>query len=195
MSAGLVERAWNRIDAMNREDPRRVEHAGSSMAYEERHAILVSSWVRRLDPGASDALLVAARGQHVRRWSIPRDSYPRDRPGYLRWREELKRMHAATLASILEEEGADAPLVARVRDLVMKRDIKGDPETQVLEDALCLAFLESELAGLRASTEPGKFAGILRKTWAKMSDRGHREALALPLDPADRAAIEAALQG
>lgn len=195
MSEGLVARIWKRIDAVNREDPRRVEFGGRSMAFEERHAVLVSSWIRRLEPDASDALLVAARGQHVRRWAIPRASYPRDRAGYLRWREELKRMHADTLAAILAEEGADDVLVARVRALVMKRDIKGDPETQVLEDALCLAFLEAELPALRASTEPEKFAGIIRKTWAKMSERGHREAIALPLDPLDRAAIESALQG
>lgn len=195
VSEDLVARVWNRIDAMNREDPRRVEFDGRIMAFEERHAILVSSWVRRLEPGASDALLVAARGQHVRRWTISRTSYPRNRAGYLRWREELKRMHAETLAAILEEEGADDDLVARVRALVMKRDIKGDLETQILEDALCLAFLELEFSALRASTDPEKFAQIIRKTWAKMSERGRREALALPLAPQDRAAIEAALQG
>ncbi len=193
MISDLVDRVWARIDAANAEDPRRVTHEGREMGFEERHALLASAWALSLRPEASAALRIAARGQHVRRWTIPRADYPKDRAGYLRWRETLKRLHAATLAEFLQAEGATSDLVDRVADLVLKRNIKGDPETQALEDALCLAFLQTECSSLRASIAPEKFRVIVRKTWAKMSAAGQTAALGLPLEPSDLAAIQEAL--
>lgn len=193
MKDDLVNRLWARIDAANAEDPRRVLHEGREIGFEERHADLAAAWVLRLRPEASPALRIAARGQHVRRWTIPRADYPKDRTGYLRWRETLKRLHAATLAEFLREEGATAAIIERVQALVLKKNIKGDPETQTLEDALCLTFLQTECAQLRASTDPEKFGVIVRKTWAKMSAKGQEAALGLPLPSADLAAIQEAL--
>src|SRR5439155_1201941 len=102
------------IDAANAEDPHDKEL---------RHAELATAWVRRLRPEASEALLLAARGHHIRRWAIPRSSYPEGRRGYLRWRRDLQRAHAADLAGILAAEGYDEATVARVQDIVQKKQL------------------------------------------------------------------------
>src|SRR5205085_10114958 len=121
------ERALAAIDAANAEDPQ---------GKEPRHAELVTAWVRRLRPDAGEALLLAARGHHIRRWAIPRASYPEGRNGYLRWRRALQQAHAADLARILGAEGYDEATVARVQEIVQKRRLASDPEVQTFEDAL-----------------------------------------------------------
>ena len=141
---------------------------------------------------ASEALLLAARAQHIRRWEIPRETYPRDRVGYLQWRQELKQFHAEKTAEILQEVGYDAAMIKRVKDLILKKRLKLDPEVQALEDALCLVFLEEQFSEF-AQKEADKIVDIVRKTWRKMSPRGQQFALALPLAAEDRAIIEQAL--
>lgn len=188
MSGRLAE-ALAAVDAYNAGDPRREDGRPLELAHAER----VSAWVERLMPGASPALRLAARGQHVGRWTVPRDRYPAGRGGYLRWREDLKRFHADTTAGIAEAAGFDDAFVSRLRDLILKRAIKTDPEAQALEDALCLVFLETQLAGLLAKTPPDKMRDIVRKTWAKMGEAGRAAALALPLPPDHAAFLKSAL--
>jgi hypothetical protein len=50
-----------------------------------------------------------------------------------------------------------------------------------MEDALCLSFLEHELDEFSSKHEDDKVVDIIRKTWGKMSERGHARALELPL--------------
>jgi hypothetical protein len=173
-----------KIDAANAQDPHRLEVA---------HAERRTAWIRQLlGDEASEALLLAARAQHIRRWESPREDYPRDRAGYLRWRQDLKEFHAEKTTEILEEVGYDQALIERVRNLILKKRLKLDPEVQALEDALCLVFLETQFSEF-AQKEADKIAGIVSKTWRKMSPQGQQFALALPLTPEDRAIIEQAL--
>ncbi len=58
---------------------------------------------------------------------------------------------------------------------------RGDPETQTLEDAACLVFLETELAEFSARHDEAKIVDILRKTWRKMSANAREAALGLDL--------------
>lgn len=157
------------------------------------HAERLTAWVKRLNPNPSEALLIAARGQHVRRWTIPRDRYERNRRGYLRWRETLKTFHAETVAGLMQQAGYPEEAIARVRVLMSKRRLGQDPGTQTLEDALCLVFLETQFADLRKKTPDDKMTDILRKTWQKMSAPARAAALVLPLSAADRAFIVSAL--
>ncbi len=187
--------AIRRIDAANADDPHTLVVDGEARPKELTHAAMLSAWVRRLRPDADEPLLLAARAHHIRRWTIPRDDYPSGRHGYLRWRTALHAMHAAEVGRVLMEAGYGADEIARVQQLVRKHDLKRDPEAQTLEDGLCLVFLETQFADLRARHPAAKIADIVQKTWRKMSPAAHELALDLNLPPDDRAALEQALAG
>jgi Domain of unknown function (DUF4202) len=192
MTANLSERfqtAMARFDAAHGEDPQVIDGVASQLLYAQR----MTDWLGRLYPEASEALRLAARSQHIRRWKIPRSSYPMTRGGYHKWRTALYSFHADTAAGILVECGYDEPTIARVRSLLRKEKLKTDPEMQALEDVICLVFLEYELADFAPRHEEEKVIGILRRTWGKMSGHGHAAALALPLSPALGLLIKKAL--
>jgi len=190
-----LARAVAAIDAANAGDPNRLVVGGVERPKELAHAEMVTGWVRRLRPDAGEALLLAARAHHVRRWEIDRSAYPEGRGGYLRWRRDLHRHHARVVARIVEDEGYDQATVARVEELVTKRNLASDPEVQVLEDALCLVFIESQFHDLASRLDDGKMVDVVRKTLKKMSDEGKRMAGTVEMDEADRALLEEALRG
>lgn len=191
--ASRFEAAIERLDAAHREDPNRELFEDHELPAELLYAERMTRWLQRLAPDASEPLRLAARCQHLCRWRIPRDRYPMDRPGYLRWRSDLARFHAEKAGEILGAVGYDAETLRRVQSLVRKERLKLDPEAQLLEDVICLVFLESYFAGFSRKHDEEKLVTILRKTWRKMSPQGHAAALALPLSPADRALVEKAL--
>jgi len=188
-----LRRAIDAIDLANGADPTRIVVAGKERPKELAHAEMVTGWVRRLATDPSEELLLAARAHHLRRWTIPRSSYPTGRPGYLRWRGALHEQHAGDVAFILREVGYDDTMIARVQNLVRKRGLGTDPEVQVLEDALCLVFIETQLRDLAARLDPEKLGGIVAKTKRKMSDRAIDCALELELGLAERSLLEAPL--
>ncbi len=151
--------------------------------------------VERLCPEASEALRLAARCQHLCRWTIPRDSYPMTRAGYLHWREDLKRFHAEKAGEILRQTGYAEELIARVQALNLKKDFPRDPESRILEDALCLVFLEFQFSELARKTSEDKLINAVQKTWKKMTPAAQALALQLPLSPQEKALIEHALRG
>ena len=175
-----------RFDAANAQDPRGVE-----LPYAQR----LSAWVERLATDASEELRLAARAQHICRWVIPRESYPPGRIGYLKWREDLKQFHARKAGEILRQLGYEETTVARVQDLIRKRNFPRNPEGRVLEDALCLVFLETQFAETTAKTGDEKMIGILQKTWRKMTPQAQQIALAVPMTTECRALVEKALAG
>ncbi len=188
-----LEDAWVAIDAANRDDPQTLLVRGTARPKELAHAELASEWVRELAPDASDALLLAARAHHIRRWEIPRDRYPAGRSGYLRWRKALQTHHARVTAEILRDVGYDEATVARVQNIVRKRGLGRDPEVQVFEDALCLTFLETQLTAFAREQPEQKAREVLAKTLKKMSPEARRLALALPLSDAGLEAIRRAV--
>lgn len=190
MSDDRLTRALALIDEANGRDPAR-EGGGvpAALGYGRR----MSAWLERLAPEASDALRIAVRAQHIERWRIPRADFPMDRPGYHRWRTTLGRMHADRAAGIAREAGYDEAIATRIHALVRKEGIKRDAETQTLEDAACLTFLEGEFADFARRHDEAKIVEIVRKTWAKMSPAGHALALALDLPAEARALVARAL--
>ena len=192
------ERAITAIDAANADDPVRIVVRGAKRPKELAHAELVTEWVRRLDPAPSDELLLAARAHHLRRWVIPRSSFPAGRSGYLRWRKAEHEQHARDVALLLDAAGYDESTVIRVQDLVRKRGLgrdpaARDPEAQTLEDALCLVFLETQLTALASRHDDDKMIDILRKSAAKMSEQGVAAAGEIDLDERGRSLLERAL--
>jgi uncharacterized protein DUF4202 len=167
------------IDAANATDPNSIEIEGQPQPAELIYGRRMSATLARMAPAASEALRIAARGQHIERWRSPRKTYPEGRAGYLKWRKDLKDLHAQRLAEIMANAGYEAAEIARVGALVRKEKLKVDADAQLLEDVVCVVFLEHYLAAFMAKTEPSKMPGILAKTWRKMSDFGHAEALKL----------------
>lgn len=193
MSEELLKCVIAKIDAVLAEDPNMMEINEQQRPAAVVHAEKRSAWVEKLaGKTASEELQIAARAQHIRRWEIPRDRYPHDRIGYLKWRTDLQQFHASTTAEIMQEAGYDEAATSRVKALITKKRLKQDREVQVLEDALCLVFLETQFSEF-AQSESDKITGILQKTWKKMSPQGQQLALQLPLNAADRTIIERAL--
>ena len=181
--------AIRRFDEENARDPNQENGRPRELLYAER----LTAWVLKLCPGASEALRLAARCQHICRWQSPRASYPMTRPGYLKWRADLKKFHAEKSGAILREAGFDEAAIRRVQELNLKKNFPADPECRVLEDALCLVFLEFQFAALAAKSEDEKMINALRKSWEKMTAAGRAEALKLPFGERELKLVQRAL--
>lgn len=193
--AGRFEAALRRFDEENACDPNRETADGLAQPRELLYARRLSDWVLRLCPNASEALRLAARCQHLCRWEIPRNSYPMTRAGYLQWRATLKKFHAHKAGDILRELGYPEDMIRRVQDLNLKKNFPNDPETCVLEDALCLVFLEHQFAELAAKTAEDRMINALQKSWRKMTPAARAEVLKLSYGERERALLERALHG
>ena len=193
MDAERFRRVIERIDELNSQDPNTELVNGIASPRELLYSQRVTEWVLRLNPDASEELRIAARGQHLCRWTIPRDRYERNRRGYLRWREVLKAFHAQKVGELMREAGYPGAAVQRVQAIMSKRQLETDGDTQTLEDALCLVFLETQLTDLQHKTPDDKMQEIVRKTWRKMGEQGHQAALQLPLDEEGKRLLTQAL--
>lgn len=193
-NSGRYAAALRRFDEENARDPNRVQFQGATHPRELIYAQWLTDWVLKLSPAASEQLRLAARCQHLCRWMIPRRSHPMTRAGYLQWREALKKFHAQRAGEILRECGYPDAVVERVQRLNLKKDFPRDPESRVLEDALCLVFLEHQLPELLANTAADKVVNALRKSWAKMTPAGRAAALNLAYGPKEKTLLEQALK-
>jgi tRNAThr (cytosine32-N3)-methyltransferase len=180
------------IDAAHAADPKRT--AGGRPA-ELVYADRMEAWVGRLVSDAAPPLRLAARCQHLERWSVPRASFPEGRVGYLSWRKSLYGKQATRARELLVQAGVSAAEADEVATWVSKTGLKINPGTQALEDAACLVFLENEIeafAAQHADYPPEKFVDILKKTWRKMSPAAQQAALGLQLPPAIAALVKTA---
>jgi hypothetical protein len=187
------EAAIRRFDEENARDPN-VEQVGDTPQPRELiYARWLTDWVLKLCPDASEELRLAARCQHLCRWVIPRASYPMTRTGYLQWRADLKKFHAQKAGEILREAGYGEDVVQSVQALNLKKSFPQDAESRVLEDALCLVFLEHQFAALASKTAEDKVITALQKSWKKMTPAAHAEALKLSFAPREKALLDRAL--
>jgi hypothetical protein len=180
MNAERLHEAIRRFDATNAADPNTEEAEGQAWPRELLYAHRLSKRILQLCPDASEELQLAARSQHICRWTVPRQSYPMTRPGYLKWRADLRAFHAEKAGQILQEVGYPDPTIRRVRELILKQGFPHDPEARLLEDALCLVFLEYQFAEFAHRTPREKVLNAVRKTWNKMTPAGQAEALKIP---------------
>jgi len=178
-----LQKALDLIDAANSEDPNFEMLDGNNCPKELLYGQRMSAWRARVEPEPRETWQIAARGQHIRRWEIPRDSYPMDRIGYLEWRKRLYRFHADKVGAIMQQTGYEESEIAEVQRMLLKSGIKADAGVQLLEDLACLVFLDhylNEFVAKHAHDE-AKLIDIVRKTWKKMSERGHRHAAEIAL--------------
>jgi hypothetical protein len=187
------EAALQRFDDQNSRDPNREQASGVTYPRELLYAQWLTDWVLRLCPNASEELRLAARCQHLCRWMVPRDSYPMTRAGYLQWREGLKKFHANKAGDILRSVGYPESVIARVQALNLKKDFPADAEVRVLEDALCLVFLENQFGRLAEKTSDDKMVNALQKSWKKMTPRARALAQQLTYTAHQQALLARAL--
>lgn len=172
----IYDKARALIDAANREDPNRVSADGRDWPKELLYSERMSDMLERYRPDADDAMKLAIRAQHIERWKSPRNAYPMDRIGYLTWRKDLYKIQANTAADLLQQAGYEGEEIERVRNAVAKKNIKGNPDTQLLEDVTDLVFMEHymlEFVGKHPDYTEEKWIDIIRKTWNKMSANAH----------------------
>lgn len=179
MKPTKFETAIALIDKKNAEDPNIYSTSGLDYPKELLYSQRMSRKLLQFNSNASKALQIAARAQHICRWVIPRNEFPMDRVGYLKWRETLKKMHAKTTVDILQKVGFNEQFINRVEKIILKKLIKKNDESQTIEDVICLVFLDYYFDEFSAKHSDEKVIDILQKTWVKMSDKGREAALQL----------------
>jgi hypothetical protein len=177
-----LQHAFNLFDEYNQNDPRWIIWKNEVYPQEYAYALMLNEWVLSLQPASSEELLLASRCQHIGRWEIPRDSYPDGREAYLKWRKDLSQHHARIAGEIMKEALYDGKKINRVMEIILKKRIKQDNEVQIMENALCLIFLEHQYEDLRLKylEEPEKMVNILYRSLLKMDKHGHAVAKLLP---------------
>lgn len=174
--------ALDTIDGANRADPNREIVDGDSLPREYAYSLHMTRWLFALEPAPSERMQIACRAQHIERWTMPRSDYPEGRKAYYQWRQACGRMHGRRAAEIMAECGYQAAECEKVETILTKRELRKDADTQLLEDVACMVFLERYFADFyeeKADYDREKWLRIVRRTWGKMSPRGHEAALKL----------------
>ena len=188
-----LENTLKAIDAMHSQDPEKEEINGESIAAELLYAQRMTAWLNKLESSPGEEVQVAVRSQHLCRWEIPRSDYPMDRPGYLKWRTDLAKLHAEKAAEAMTANGYDEETVERTKKIIRKQNLKSSPEAQLMEDCACLVFIETGFLEFAAKYPEEKIIDIVQKTWNKMSDKAHDAALKLSLPEEALTIIQKAL--
>ena len=192
--SSVYTKTLEHIDHAHAQDPKKVTVQDQEIPHELHYANKMTKYLDLREPNASELLRLAVRAQHLRRWELPRSSYPEGRAGYFAWRTAQSKRQADCVREICLECGyphADADRVAR---LVRKEDMKIDEECQVLEDVACLVFLDDSIDAFEKGQEEEKVVGILRKTWGKMSGRGREMVWEIPMSERAKGLITRALE-
>lgn len=171
--------AFALFDDFNKQDPRQFVWEGTPYPTEYFLALKLYDWIVKLSSHAPEILLLASRCQHIGRWKIPRGDYPMGKTGYFRWRKDLAQFHAGKAGELMEQAGYNAAEIKAVQMIIRKEHIRTQSETQLMEDALCLVFLQYQYEDFLHQHEAEKVVRILQRTWKKMSDAGRKAAEAL----------------
>lgn len=181
------------IDLLHQGDPIKVIDKGEEIAGELLYARQMTSWLNRLCDSPSELVQIAARSQHLCRWELPRSEFEMNRAGYLKWRVEQGKYHGQKASKAMADNGYDQVSCQQVYDMVRKKSLKSNPDTQLMEDAACLVFLEFQFKEFASGYSDEKIIRIVKKTWAKMSETAHDFALRLDYSDAELALIQRAL--
>lgn len=188
-----LEKAFDLFDTYNKQDPNIMVWEDTSYPAAYFFALQLYNWVTTLNPDASEALLLASRSQHIGRWTSARTSYPEGKAGYLQWRMELAKFHASKAAELLAESGYDLEIIEHVQQIILKKNLRTDPEVQIMENALCLVFLQFQYEEFIHKHDEKKVFRVLQKSWGKMSKPGRDAALAISYSKEGKALLEKAL--
>ena len=174
-----LDKAFKLFDEYNKQDPHIITWNGIDYPAEYFYALQLYNWVKKLAPNASETLLLASRAQHIGRWKISRDTYPSGKAGYYKWRTEVAKFHAEIVNQLMQQAGYNEGTIKKVQHIILKEDLRKDEEVQVMENALCLVFLEFQYEDFITKHDDESVIRILRKTWNKMTEPGKAAALSL----------------
>ncbi|MCH2205999.1 MAG: DUF4202 domain-containing protein [Lentisphaerales bacterium] len=176
-----LENTLKDIDLLHSQDPKKVVIDGTEKAEELIYAENMSAALCKVYDEPSEELIIAVRSQHLCRWEIARSEYPMDRPGYLKWRTDLGKLHADKACEVMAKNGYPEESIDKARKIIRKQNLKGSPEAQAMEDCACLVFIETGFLDFAKKYPEDKIIDIVQKTWNKMSERAQQEALKLDL--------------
>ena len=179
----MMHEAIARIDEANSADPNKLVVEGEERPEALCYGEWMTEWVEKLRETGStnDMLMIAARAQHIRRWELPREDFPNNRKGYLAWRKKLAKFHGECTAEILKEVGYEEEFIDQVSFRVQKKCLKTNWDSQTIEDAACLVFMEHYFHNTLEKMSERKMIRVLQKTWVKMSEPGHQFAMGLTM--------------
>ncbi len=189
-----LEKAFELFDAFNKQDPGTITWEGIAYPAEYFYAVQLHNWVLKLAPAAGEMLLLASRSQHIGRWKVPRNSYPEGKSAYLRWRTDLAKYHAETTGEFMLQAGYSVEEVKAVQQIIRKEQLRLNPEVQVIENALCLVFLQFQYEDFIAKHDDKKVITIIKKSWAKMTEPGRDAAMNLHFSEKGKALLLEALK-
>lgn len=188
-----LSKAFQLFDEANSRDPNIETYEGKEFPKELLYAIRMTQTLNEFAPEASEGLQLAARAQHICRWQIPRSDYDMNRVGYLKWRQNLKKFHALKASELLKQAGYEQEIIDQVEFLLLKKQLKNNEETQILEDVVCLVFLQYYFEPFASKHSEEKVVEILQKTWRKMSLKGQKEATKLLISNKAKSLINKAI--
>lgn len=181
------------VDAANAEDPTAVIDKGRSVPAELLYSQRMTERLNRHYPDASETLQIAARAQHIRRWTMPRGDFPLGRKGYNEWRTACRQAHAATAGRIMADQGYDQAAIDQVGKLIRKQELKSDPDSQRLQNVVGAVFVEHYLAAFADDHDDEKLIGILRKTARKLDEEGIAALAQIEVSPRVAKLLQSAL--
>lgn len=193
MTTEKFQTAIELFDKANSEDPNLEIFEGKSYPKELLYGQRMTEMLAKFDADASEEVQLAVRCQHICRWEIPRNSYEMNRTGYLKWRTDLKKFHAKKAGDILRSVGYSDDVIEKVSFLLQKKQLKRNVDTQTVEDVICLVFLQYYFDPFIEKHSEEKIIDIVQKTWAKMSEKGHDEALQLSYSDTSLALVKKSL--
>lgn len=188
-----LDKAFELFDSFNKQDPNTIIWDDTTYPSEYFYALKLHQWVKELAPDASEALLLASRAQHIGRWTSPRTSYADGKAGYLQWRIDLAQFHSAKATELMREAGYEDEIIGDVQHIMLKKELRSDPEVQTIENALCLVFLQYQYEDFIAKHDEKKVTRILQKSWSKMSQPGRDTALTITFSDKGKELIEKAI--
>lgn len=180
MTQSNYDKAVALMDAANQQDPNIETADGKDWPKELLYSHRMVEMLERYHPDADQVAKLAIRAQHIQRWQSPRNAYPMDRTGYLKWRSDLYTFHAEAAVKIMAEAGYDQESMDRVKKAVSKRGRKINADSQLLEDVAALVFIEyymQPFVDKHPDYTEEKWIDIILKTWKKMSAEGQAFAL------------------
>jgi len=193
LSIKQLETAYTAFDTYNSFDPNIEESEDVFYPKEVLYAIRMTEKLKEYAPDSDEYIQLTVRCQHIGRWEIPRNSYPMNRKGYLQWRNTLALHHAKIAEKILTECGYTDDTIEKVKFLLQKKQLRQNSDTQLLEDIVCLVFIQYYLEPFAAMHADEKVIDILRKTLKKISAHAIEEAVKIPVSDKVKILIQKAV--
>ena len=128
--------------------------------------------LEKVAPDASFELKLAAKCQHMSRWSIPRATFSMDKKGYYQWRAAIMEHQLNVSSSVLKQAEINEPSIEIIVDALKNKADKSNINASIIEDTACLTFIKWYLVPFAGQFDPEKAKIILQKTAGKMSERG-----------------------